>query len=105
MSEVTSVYMQLLTSHFIDAEQLLKVVPHAKLLEIQALLQKHLGDHKEALRSAAFPLFLQNANQNSTRAPKPSHHALVVAWKFCLKWAPFNTACTRLVHCYAAHVK
>ena len=43
-------YMQLLTSHFIDAERLLKVVPHAKLLEIQALLQKHLGDHKEALR-------------------------------------------------------
>ncbi|KAL0024599.1 hypothetical protein WJX77_001647 [Trebouxia sp. C0004] len=40
----------LMTSQFIDAERLLKVIPHARLLEIQALLQKHLGDHKEALR-------------------------------------------------------
>ena len=39
-----------MTSQFIDAERLLKVIPHARLLEIQALLQKHLGDHKEALR-------------------------------------------------------
>ncbi|KAA6422986.1 MAG: vam6 Vps39 isoform X1 [Trebouxia sp. A1-2] len=37
-------------SQFIDAERLLKVIPHARLLEIQALLHKHLGDHKEALR-------------------------------------------------------
>ncbi len=42
--------LQLMTSQFIDAERLLKVIPHARLLEIQALLQKHLGDHKEALR-------------------------------------------------------
>ena len=42
--------LQLMTSQFIDAERLLKVIPHAQLLEIQALLQKHLGDHKEALR-------------------------------------------------------
>ena len=43
--------VQLLTSHFIAADGLLKLVPHAELLEIQALLHKHLGDHKEALRS------------------------------------------------------
>lgn len=42
--------LQLMTSQFIDAERLLKVIPHARLLEIQALLHKHLGDHKEALR-------------------------------------------------------
>jgi len=42
--------LQLMTSQFIDAERLLKVIPHARLLEIQALLQKHLGDHKGALR-------------------------------------------------------
>ena len=44
------VCVQLMMSQFIDAERLLKVIPHARLLEIQALLQKHLGDHKEALR-------------------------------------------------------
>ena len=42
--------LQVMMSQFIDAERLLKVIPHARLLEIQALLHKHLGDHKEALR-------------------------------------------------------
>ena len=42
---------QLRKSSFIDAERLLKVVPHNQLLEVQALLHKHLGDHREALRS------------------------------------------------------
>lgn len=37
-------------SKYIDEEQLLKVMPHADLLEVQALLHKRLGDHKAALR-------------------------------------------------------
>lgn len=43
--------VQLRSSSFIDAQHLLKLVPHSQLLEVQALLHKHLGDHREALRS------------------------------------------------------
>lgn len=43
--------VQLRSSRFIDAQHLLKLVPHSQLLEVQALLHKHLGDHREALRS------------------------------------------------------
>lgn len=50
--------MQLRSSRFIDAERLLKVVPHNQLLGVQALLHKHLGDHREALRSTRLHLLL-----------------------------------------------
>lgn len=50
--------VQLRSSRFIDAERLLKVIPHNSLLEVQALLHKHLGDHKEALRLRVSALFI-----------------------------------------------
>ena len=44
------VMSQVVKSKFINEEQLLKAMPHADLLEVQALLHKRLGDHKAALR-------------------------------------------------------
>lgn len=58
--------VQLRSSRFIDAERLLKVVPHNSWLEVQALLHKHLGDHREALRSLNCPFIVVLSGQLSS---------------------------------------